>query len=211
MNNKFITFEGVEGCGKSTQIELLANFLQSKNCATVTTREPGGTAISDHIREILLSPEHDNMDPITELLLYGAARRQHVVEFVQPNLAANKIVLCDRYVDSTRAYQGAARKIAPNILNQLLEIPTGGLMPKLTLVFDCPAKLGLERAHKRNLAEKREDRFDNEALEFHCAVQEGFLNLAAKEPERVKVIDASKDMQTVHLAVIETIKNLINF
>ena len=209
--SKFISIEGVEGLGKSTAIDQIVNLLKQHHIDCITTREPGGTAISDHIREILLSPEHDNMDPITELLLYGAARRQHVVEFVQPNLAANKIVLCDRYVDSTRAYQGAARKIAPNILNQLLEIPTGGLMPKLTLVFDCPSKLGLERAHKRNLAEKREDRFDNEALEFHCAVQEGFLNLAAKEPERVKIIDASKDVQTVHLAVIETIKNLINF
>lgn len=191
MKGKFITFEGIEGCGKTTQIEKFAEFLKSKGSEIVLTREPGGTDIGDQIREILLNPKNTIMSPITELLLYAAARAQHVAEKVKPALEKGQIVLSDRYADATTAYQGAARNISPEVLKELHKIATGGLKPDYTFLLDLPAEVGLARALNRNKKENIEDRFENEKIDFHEKVREGYLKIAKEEPERFIVIDAS--------------------
>ncbi len=212
MSGFFITFEGIEGCGKTTQILLLRDFLRTRNYDAVLTREPGGTSIGDQIRKVLLLSENKSMRPITELLLYAAARNQHVEEIIMPSLEVGKVVLCDRYADATTAYQGAARKIKNEFLTELHDIATGGLQPNLTILFDCPANLGLERAKVRNEEEKKtgvEDRFEEELLDFHERVRAGYLNIAKKEPNRVKVIDATLPPKAVHQRVIIEVMKLL--
>src|SRR3989338_2612786 len=144
-DGKFITFEGIEGCGKTTQIKLLNEYLQGKGFKTILTREPGGTTIGDKIRQILLDPANKKMHPLTELLLYGASRAQHVEELIRPALSEGKIVLCDRYSDSTTAYQGAARRVDKKILASLDAIATSGLVPDITIVVDVAPTVGLSR------------------------------------------------------------------
>jgi len=186
----FITFEGVEGCGKTTQIHLLEKFLLQQKYEVVCTREPGGTPVADQIRHILLDP-HNQIDPTTELLLYEACRSEHVVKVIDPTLQAGKIVLCDRFSDSTIAYQGYARGHAFDKLEQLAHLSHRELKPDLTLLLDCPVGQGLSRAQKRNVnQDSREDRFEKETLGFHEKVRQGFLKLAALEPKRFAVFDA---------------------
>lgn len=193
MRGRFITFEGVEGCGKTTQLKRAQQYLEQRGCTVLATREPGGSRLGEAIRAILLDPNHPNMAASAELLLYAAARAQHVSEIIRPAIAAGRFVLCDRYADSTTAYQGAGRRLAPEDLAVLHGIATGGLQPDLTILLDLPVEIGLERAHLRG----HYDRIEQEALDFHARVRQGFLAIAEREPGRVRVVDAVPDQETV--------------
>lgn len=196
----FITFEGVEGSGKSTQIRLLHRALASLGEAVVVTREPGGTKIGDQIRKILLDSANRGMVSRCEALLYWAARAQHVDELIAPALKSGRIVLCDRYVDSTIAYQGYARGIDFKILETLREMTVGELRPDKTFLFDLPVEEGLQRARRRisrRSEADKEDRFENEVVAFHERVRTGFLDMAKKEPERFVVLDASMPIEAL--------------
>jgi dTMP kinase len=181
-----ITFEGVEGSGKSTQFRKLTERLPD----ALATREPGGTAIGDRVRALLLDSK-SSMDPVAEVFLFAASRRQLVMEVIRPALASGCIVLCDRYADSTLAYQGFGRLITLDRLRTLTDWATDSLKPDLTLLFDLPEEIGLQRARSRNAADvKDEGRFEAEDLRFHRRVREGYLTLAAAEPHRFAIINA---------------------
>ena len=194
----FITFEGIEGSGKTTQLLRLQNHLELLGYQTVATREPGGCPISDTIRTLLLNPENVKMTSHAELLLYSAARAQHVAEIIRPALAAGKVVLCDRFSDATTIYQGAGRGLDMAQLETINRFAAEGLVPDLTLLLDFPAEEGLQRARARNCSDKieSEGRFELEALSFHQRIRQGYLDLAAQE-ERVNVIDALGDEEIV--------------
>ncbi len=195
--SRFITFEGTEGCGKSTQVRLLADRLRQLGYQVRTTREPGGCALADAIRRILLDPGSSDMDALTELFLYAAARAQHVAEVIRPALARGEIVLCDRFADATLAYQGYGRGLDIETIRHLNELATGGLQPDLTLLLELPLATGLERAISRNSgAEQDEGRFEQEALAFHERVRDGYLDLARNE-ERFRVVSASGTIEEV--------------
>jgi dTMP kinase len=186
----FITFEGIEGTGKTTHVARLGALMPE----AVITKEPGGTPLSDRVRAILLDPRETNMDAVTELLLYAAARRQHVVEVIKPALDRGKVVLCDRFTDSTLAYQGFGRLLNLDHLRMLNGWATGGVRPDLTILFDVPEEVGLLRARTRNdasAAHRDEGRFEAEDLRFHRRVREGYLALAKEEPQRFVIVDAS--------------------
>lgn len=170
----FITFEGIEGCGKTTQVRLLVDFLTSRGHNVTVTREPGGCAIADQVRAILLDAENNALVPLAELLLYAAARAQHVEEVIRPALAAGGIVICDRFTDATVAYQGYGRSLDLDLVDRLNRIATGGIMPDLTVLLDCPEETGLARAMERinSTAGAREERFEQESLRFHRAVRQ---------------------------------------
>jgi dTMP kinase len=199
----FITFEGIEGCGKTTQVRHLTAYLEGKHLPFLLTREPGGTAIGDRIRQILLSSENSRMEPVTEFFLYVAARAQHVAQSVLPALRDGKTVLCDRFADATLAYQGNGRGLNLAWLEEIHERFLKGLKPDLTFLLDLPVEEGLRRAWKRmeNQAVK-EDRFEKEALAFHRRVREGYLLLARKEPKRIVVLDGMKDEQSLHREIL---------
>ncbi len=188
----FITFEGIEGSGKSTQIERAAAFLRESGREVVTTREPGGTPIADRIREVLLDRSSVGMDPVCELMLYAASRAQHVAEIIRPALAAGRIVLCDRFSDSTTAYQGFGRGLATEEITTLNRSATGDVAPDLTILIDLPVKVGLSRARKRVDANGGEEgRFEDEAVAFHQRVRDGFLKLAATDAGRFETVDGT--------------------
>lgn len=190
----FITFEGVEGAGKTTQIQRLATVLGPD---VVLTREPGGTPVSERIRDIFLTS--DRITTMTELLLIAAARAQHVDERIRPALAANQIVICDRFTDATVAYQGYRGGIDLEIIHQLNQVATGGLTPDITFILDLPPEIGLQRQQQ---GEMHRDRLDKEPLEFHRKVREGYLTVAKAEPHRVKLIDATQSPDAVHAALL---------
>jgi len=203
----FITFEGPEGSGKSTQIQRLGEWLRARGRDCIVTKEPGGTPISDRIRAILLDSGATGMDAMTELLLYAASRRQHVVELIQPTLQRGVTVLCDRYTDATLAYQGYGRLLDLDRLQTLNQWATGGLRPDLTLIFDLDEAVGLERAHARNSSMTvDESRFEAEDLRFHRRVREGYLALAVAEPERFATIDADGSIDEVFARTLETLR-----
>ena len=199
----FVTFEGIEGCGKTTQIRHLTAHLEGKRQPFLLTREPGGTAISDRIRQILLSSENSRMEPATEFFLYAAARAQHIAEVVLPALRNGKTVLCDRFADATLAYQGFGRGLNLAWLEEIHNRFLQGLKPDLTFLLDLPVEEGLRRAWKRmeNQAVK-EDRFEKEDLAFHQRVREGYLLLARREPNRIVVLDGMKDEPTLHREIL---------
>jgi dTMP kinase len=207
----FITFEGIEGSGKTTQLRRLQKHLKALGYQAVVTREPGGCPISDIIRTLLLNPANNNMAPSTELLLYCASRAQHVVEFILPALKEGKIVLCDRFSDATTVYQGAGRGIDMTQLEAISTFTTDGLVPDLTLLLDFPAEEGLKRAITRNSSDKTESegRFEMEALSFHKRIRQGYLDLAAKE-ERFHVVDALGDEECVARRIIATVDTFID-
>ena len=191
----FISFEGIEGSGKSTAQRLLAEHLQGLGHDPLLTREPGGCLLGRSLRPILLDARTRGLSTRAELYLFLADRAQHVAEVIRPALEAGQPVLCDRYVDSTLAYQGYGRGLDPERLRRINDMATGGLMPDLTLLLDLPVHCGLERAGLRNRQEGTvlsEGRFDAESLEFHERVRQGYRNLAAEEPERFAIIDAAQ-------------------
>lgn len=195
----FITFEGIEGCGKTTQVRLLAKALQDLGQAVTVTREPGGCLIADRIRAILLDAEHHAMTPLTELLLYAAARSQHLHDTVRPALAQGHIVICDRFTDATVAYQGFGRGLDSSLIAMLNTLATSGLTPDLTILMDCPVEVGLGRARARIDAATgaREERFELESLRFHEAVRAGYRALAGESPDRFTVISADRTVEAI--------------
>ena len=199
----FITLEGPEGSGKTTAVESAVKALEAKGYQIVRTREPGGTPISEQIRNVILDKANTNMDPRTEALLYAASRRQHLVEKVWPALKEGKIVICDRYLDSSLAYQGGARGLGvENILNVNL-FATENTFPDLTLLFDITPEEGLKRISAN--ANREVNRLDLEKLEFHHKVRNTFLELAKRYPDRYVIIDASKSREEVAKATLDAI------
>lgn len=200
----FITIEGIEGSGKTTQLEKIVAFIQSKGYECVTSREPGGTPIGTQIRRVLLDPAHKGMDATTELLLYIADRVEHVHTFIQPHLAAGRVVVCDRYFDATLVYQGYARGLDKSLIRNLHRVVCDDLQPDATLLFDLSPEVGLARARKAIDSGGRvqsEARFENEKLAFHQKVREGYLDLARQEPNRFHIIDAGLTPEDVALAI----------
>jgi dTMP kinase len=204
MPGVFISFEGVEGCGKSTQIQLLAETLQADGHEVVVTREPGGTALGQILRKLLLEPATP-LAPGTELLLMLADRAQHIQDVIAPALNANKIVLCDRFADSTIAYQGYGRKIDLALLTQLNAFTCGGYRPALTFLLDVPVIEGLRRAQKRR-GNGVADHFEVESVAFHERVHEGFLAVARAEPERVQVLDSTRPLEVVRQEIMRIVE-----
>lgn len=204
----FITFEGIEGAGKTTQIKRLVSVLQARGRECLLTREPGATGIGVKIRAILLNASSSDMVPLTELLLYEADRAQHVHEVIRPALSLNKIVVSDRFFDATTVYQGYGRGFDLDVIQQIHQVVVGDLKPDLTLLLDLPVERGLERAWHRIHAQTGgppEDRFEKETLDFHERVRHGYLTLAEEEPERFRVIDASRNEQSIHLDIMQTV------
>lgn len=193
----FITFEGVEGCGKSTQLKLTAERLRAARAPVLETREPGGTDIGAQIREILLNAAHTQLEPLAEWLLYEADRSQHVREVLAPGVASGQFVLCDRYSDATEAYQQVGRGIDPASVRLVDELARGGLAPDLTLLFDLDPQEGLLRARRRD--GERVGRFEATELDFHRRVRAAYLEIARREPQRVAVIPASGNPESVFL------------
>jgi dTMP kinase len=186
----FITFEGGEGTGKSTQLGLLNDWLKTLGHATVVTREPGGTRFAEAVRALLLDPELDP-DGVSEIFLLEASRHDHVEKVIRPAIEEGAVVLCDRFTDSSLVYQGLVRGLGWEDVARLNRLATGGLEPDLTLVFDMDPGAALARAHSRNSrGQSRESRLDDEPAEFHRRVREGFLELAEREPDRMRLIDA---------------------
>lgn len=209
----FITLEGIEGSGKTTQIRYVVEFLQSKGHACVATREPGGTRIGKQIRALLLDPESSDMDPMTELLLYTADRAQHVKQLILPLLSAGKAVLCDRYYDATVVYQGYARGLDIGLIRGLHKLILKDLKPDITILLDLPPEEGLARAWKQINSGTRTDiesRFEKETLAFHEKVRSGYLELARLEPERFRVIDASKSESQVRKEILSILSSDLN-
>jgi dTMP kinase len=207
----FITFEGIEGSGKTTQIQRLKKYLTQKGIPCKVTREPGGTPIGEKIRKILLNPDHREMVPATELLLYEAARTQHVKEVIKPFLEKGRVVLCDRFSDATLAYQGYGRKMDLKWIQRLNHLSSQGVRPDVTFLLDCPSDVGLKRAIHRNrtLKQEREERFEREEMEFHRRVRKGYLAIARKEPRRVKVIGTRQGEEKVFEKIRKIIDNLL--
>jgi dTMP kinase len=207
----FITFEGVEGSGKTTQIRRLKGYLIKKGFPCKTTREPGGCPISEKVRKILLNPDHRGMTPLSELLLYEGSRAQHVKELIEPLLKDGITVLCDRFNDATIAYQSYGRKIDLRVVRELNRLTSRGIKPDVTFLLDCPSDLGLKRALRRNrtLNKEREARFEKEGIQFHLRVRKGYLSIAKKEPDRVKVIDTREGEDKVFEKIRKIVDELI--
>lgn len=194
----FITFEGVEGCGKSSHVRRLAEALRATGHDVIETREPGGTALGRSLRALLLTPADASPAPLAELLLYCADRAQHLAEVVRPALAAGRVVLCDRFSDSTLAYQGYGRGLDLDLVRRLDAVARDGLEPTLTFLLDCPPAAGLARAKARS---GEVDRFEQESLAFHEAVRRGFHALAASNPPRYRLIDSTRPVDDVARAI----------
>jgi len=194
----FLSFEGIEGSGKSTQTKLLADYLSDRGHKVINTVEPGGTGIGIKIRKLLLEPGNQ-MDPLTELLLYYSSRAQHVREVIYPAILKDTVVVTDRFADSTVAYQGYARGIDPAIINSLNDIVVPDLKPYLTFLLDLDVEEGLSR----NRNAQKEDRFELETIEFHNRVRNGFLQIAKAEPERIKIIDASRSTEDISREIVQ--------
>ncbi len=200
----FVTFEGIEGSGKTTQVRRLSEHLAAKGVPHIVTREPGGTPLADEIRSLLLSPRDEGVVPEAELLLYEAARAQHVRARILPALRGGTAVLCDRFCDATTAYQGSARELGAERVRALNALASAGLVPDLTLLFDVPAELGIARASGRGDAA---DRIESEPLRFHRAVREGYLRIAREEGDRVVTIDGTRTPDAVFGDVLAVVSS----
>jgi dTMP kinase len=201
MKGVFISFEGIEGTGKSTQAGLIAEYLRKEGYRVIQTMEPGGTEISMKIREVLLSLDNKKMDCMTELLLYNAARVQHIKEVINPALERGDIVITDRFSDSTIAYQGYARGIDLRLIDSLDMIATNRLRPDITILLDIDVRTGLQR----NRALNKRDRLELEDIAFHEKVRQGFVQMASREPGRIRLVDCSESLEKVHQKVVKTL------
>ena len=201
---RFITFEGGEGAGKSTQLKMLAEALARAGIEVVTTREPGGSKGAEAIRALLVTGEVDRWDAETEALLHTAARRDHLARTVWPALERGAWVICDRFADSTLAYQGYGHGLALDFIRGLTKLAIGGFAPDLTLILDLPVEQGLKRAVGRGGAE---DRYERMGTEFHDRLRQGFLDIAGREPDRCAVIDATGEPQQVHQTILRAVKS----
>ncbi len=191
----FVTFEGPEGGGKTTQVRRLAACLEERGCDVLTTREPGGTPIGDRVRAILLDPLHTEMQPQAEFLLFSAARAQHVAQVIRPHLLRGGVVLCDRYADASLAYQGYGYQLDLDALRAITRFATGGLLPDLTFCLDVPVDVGLRR--KAQGAGDAWNRMEQKEIDFHHRVRAGYLDMAAREPARWEVIDATRTVDEI--------------
>ena len=207
----FVTFEGVEGSGKTTQIQRLKRHFARKGIPCLITREPGGCPISEEVRKILLHPDHHRMTPLTELLLYEAARAQHVEEVIAPFLKKGGVVISDRFSDASTAYQGYGRRGDLRLIETLNRISSREIGPDVTFLLDCPSRVGLKRAIHRNqtLGQEHEGRFELEKARFHHRVRKGYLAIAKKEPRRFKVIDTRKGEEKVFQEICVVIDRLL--
>lgn len=203
----FITFEGPEGSGKSTQIKLAYRALLAFGCDVLLTREPGGTPIGDQIRHTVHEVKNSEMSPVAELLLYSASRAQLVAELIRPSLEAGKLVLCDRFADSTLAYQGYGRRLDLTMLRDITRYATQGLSPDLTLLFDIDVQIGIGR---RVTGGEEMNRLDLESVQFHERVRAGYHELAEQEPRRWKVIDANRPIEALHRDVMSILKQALS-
>jgi len=198
---RFITFEGGDGSGKTTQLKALDGYLTERGKSCIATREPGGTSLGNLIRQVLLEVGKQPITSPTELFLYLADRAQHIHEVIIPAIKQGKVILCDRHTDSTLAYQGYGRGIDLGLLRSLNDIASQGIKPDLTFLFDCPVEIGLSRTAQRQsqviTGAGREDRFEREKVEFHERVREGFLELARAEPHRFRIIDATRSVEEI--------------
>ncbi len=201
----FITFEGIDGCGKTTQISRFAATLRKRGIPILVTREPGGTEIGQAIRDILLDVDNTNIAPLAELFLYAADRAQHVAEVIKPALAANKWVISDRYFDATIVYQGVVLEHYDGLIEVLNREATLDCQPDITFLLDCPAEVGLERIAKRDQQEKKRDRFERKTLDFHIKIRYGYLALANKHKDRFRIIDGTLAEQRVAKKIREII------
>jgi len=209
----FISLEGIEGCGKTTQLEYLSTFLDDTGRAYVVTREPGGTAIGKKIRSILLDPASRELVPKAELLLYMADRAQHIESLIRPRLAEGSIVVCDRYFDATVVYQGIARGLDAAIIRDMHRIILDDLKPDITLLLDLPPRIGLARAWQELNNGSRSDsesRFEEEAISFHEKVRAGYLELAGLEPERFEIIDANRPLDEVQADIRKVLSTVLD-
>jgi len=205
LQGKFITFEGIDGSGKSTQLRMLSGELRSRGVDVITTREPGGTPLGRRLREAFLETE-ETVAPIAELLLFAADRAQHVELLIKPSLADGRIVISDRYADATFAYQGAGRGFPEATVRQIIQLATGGLKPDLTLFFDISVEKALERMISQGDSENRQkNRMDAETSEFYSNVRNAYLEISAEEPHRFKIIDANGSMEMIQAKVVETV------
>ena len=203
MAGAFITFEGIDGCGKSTQLRLLAGELRVRGMRVVATREPGGTTLGQKLRAALLDVQ-EQVDPLAELLVFAADRAQHVRKHLLPALKENEIVLSDRYADATVAYQGAGRGFDSKLIQEIVELATDGLKPDLTLLFDLSVDESAVRTRRR-VASKRTDRLDSEDREFHIRVRDAYVEIAKAEPDRFRVIDARGSVNETHRLVMDIV------
>ena len=206
MTGKFISVEGIEGAGKSTQIQFIKSYLENFNKSVIVTREPGGTPLGEEIRELLLRPRKDGMSDDTELLLMFAARAEHIKQVILPALAAGKWVVCDRFVDATFAYQGGGRGIHQQRISSLSDWTLDGLKTDLTLLFDLPVQIGQQRVNQR-LLEK--DRFEQEKTDFFEKIRQCYLDRAVNEPERIQIIDASQSIDNIQQQVSISLNKLL--
>lgn len=205
---KFITFEGLDGCGKSTQLEKLAVMLRGQGLPVVVTREPGGTPVGEKIRQLLLDTGTSGLAPLAELALMFASRAQHIKDVIHPAMAEGRIVLCDRFTDSTEAYQGGGRKLSSEPVLALHRILCGDLQPELTILMDSDVSLSVERARRRNQGNNRvdENRFEQESRAFFGRVHNTYMAIAAREPNRVVVVDARGTPGETHQKIVEIVQ-----
>ena len=208
MRGKFITFEGIDGSGKSTQLRLIAGDLRFRGHNILTTQEPGGTPLGRRLREVFLETD-ENVAPMAELFCYAADRAQHVEFLIKPALAEGKIVISDRYADATTAYQGAGRGFSPIVIKQVIKLATDGLKPDLTIFFDLPVEAALLRTNKRDQMGELKNRLDKENSEFYTRVRQSYLEIIAKEPKRFRIVDATHSVEEIHKEVLEIITKFL--
>ncbi|RRQ20580.1 dTMP kinase [Thiohalobacter thiocyanaticus] len=206
MKGRFITVEGGEGVGKTTNINYIESLIKEKNKSLITTREPGGTPLAEAVRGLLLDPVHRGMHPDCELLLMFAARAEHLDKVIRPALERGDWVLCDRFTDATYAYQGYGRGLSLERIAELEQLVQGGLRPDLTLLLDVPVEIGMERAGNRS----DPDRFEQENLEFFERIRQGYLSRARVEPERFAVIDAGQELEAVQSGIRQALERLLD-
>lgn len=211
---RFITFEGLDGCGKSTQLEKLAGFLNQQGIEVITTREPGGTEIGERIRAVLLDSRTAGLDPHAEMALMFASRAQQIAQVILPALEAGKWVLCDRYTDSTEAYQGGGRQLGSEAVLRAHEVLCRGLWPDLTILMDSDVSSSVARARRRNRAaaheESDENRFEKESHAFFTRVRNAYLEIARREPQRVAMVDARPSLDVVHPEIVRVVRERLS-
>ena len=209
MHGKFITFEGIDGSGKSTQLRMLVESLRAKGTDIIATFEPGDTPLGRRLRRAFLETE-EVVAPLAELLLFAADRAQHVEYLIRPALEAGRIVISDRYADATSAYQGAGRGFDENTVTQVIELATGGLKPDLTLFFDITIETATKRMSDRERRNAVENRMDRETVEFYSRVRDAYMNIARREPNRFKIIDANGSPDETHTKVLDIVSEFLN-
>lgn len=209
MKGLFITFEGGEGAGKSTQIQYLAQSLESDGFEVVTTREPGGSAGAEAVRQVLLSGAAEEFGVRMEALLFAAARNDHIEELIRPAILDGKIVLCDRFMDSSRVYQGVTGNLEPEFVRALERVAVNGMTPDLTIILDLPAEIGMKRARARSGDRQAPDRYEKEELAIQIKRREAYLDIARAEPERCRIVDATRPADAIAREIEQFVQELV--